>query len=179
LRGVFFGILFSVIVLVAGVPLYLKFGRPPVAVADAPFPFEKQLVRTAVRSRIAREMSSAPISASPEVFEAGAHIYRERCSVCHGIPGHDSPLAKAVFPAPPQLWKKHGQHGAVGVSEDDLGFSYWIVSNGLRLTAMPSFKNLLSDTQRWQVSLLLKNADHEMPATVTQILNEPEPSATK
>ena len=40
---------------------------------------------------------------------------------------------------------------------------------------MPSYKHVLSDTQMWQVSLLLKNADKELPGPVTQILDSPTP----
>ena len=36
---------------------------------------------------------------------------------------------------------------------------------------MPPFTHTLSDTEMWQVSLLLKNANMVMPARVTQILN--------
>jgi mono/diheme cytochrome c family protein len=79
-----------------------------------------------------------------------------------------------MFPTAPQLWKKHGE-GIVGVSDDEPGETYWKVANGIRLSGMPSYKHILSDTQMWQVSLLLKNADKELPAPVTQILDSPAP----
>ena len=174
-RKVFFGVLFGIVVLAALVCLSLKFGPLPVAVADHPFPFEKQLVKVALRSRIGREMKKPPISVDNHVLEAGAQIYRAQCSICHGTPGHDSAFAKQMFPAPPQLWKKHAPHGAVGVSDDEPGFSYWIIANGIRLSGMPSFKHSLSDTEMWQLSQLLKNANKEMPATVIQTFNSPTP----
>jgi len=90
--------------------------------------------------------------------------------MCHGNPGHDIALAGQMFPAPPQLWKTHGPHGVVGVSDDDPGFSYWVVSNGVRLTGMPSFSHALSDKERREVTLLLKNADKPMSPSVGQIL---------
>jgi thiosulfate dehydrogenase len=40
---------------------------------------------------------------------------------------------------------------------------------------MPAYNHVLSDTQMWQVSLLLKNADKDLPDPVTQILNAPTP----
>jgi len=51
-----------------------------------------------------------------------------------------------------------------------VGETYWKVANGIRLTGMPAFGHTLSDTQMWQVSLLLKNADKELPDPVTRIL---------
>ena len=40
---------------------------------------------------------------------------------------------------------------------------------------MPSYHHVLNDTEMWQVSLLLKNADKELPDPVMQILNSPTP----
>lgn len=168
--GAFAGI---ILVLVAGVYLYLKFG--PVPVADSPFPFEKKIVKLSLRARIDRQMKTAPFGTSEKVFESGAHIYQDRCSTCHGSPGHDAGYAQHMYPAPPQLWKKHGTKGAVGVSDFEPGLSFWIVANGIRLTGMPSFTHVLSDTQMWQVSLLLRNANKTLPAPVVQILRAPAP----
>jgi mono/diheme cytochrome c family protein len=58
-----------------------------------------------------------------------------------------------MYPAPPELF-----HG-VGVTDDDAWESYWKVENGIRLTGMPGFKGQLTETQIWQVSVLVKNAD--------------------
>lgn len=169
--GVFIGLIISLILLTIGVFVYLRFGPVPVAVSDTPFLFEKKIVRIAVRARIARQIQNPPFAVSEERFESGATIYRHQCSICHGTPGHDSSFSKQMFPAPPQLWKKHGETGVVGVSDDDPGFSYWIVSNGIRLSGMPSYSHTLSDEERWEVSLLLKNADKEMSPQVAGILN--------
>jgi mono/diheme cytochrome c family protein len=52
------------------------------------------------------------------------------------------------------------------------------VSNGIRLTGMPSFKDTLSDTQIWQVALLLANADKPLPpAAVSIVRGELTPAA--
>jgi thiosulfate dehydrogenase len=83
--------------------------------------------------------------------------------------------ARHMYPDAPQLWKKHPRGNAVGVSDDDAGEIYWKVDNGIRLTGMPSYSHILSDTQMWQVSLLLKNADKELPDPVAQILKAPTP----
>ena len=68
---------------------------------------------------------------------------------------------------------KHGTHGVVGVSDDEPGETYWKVANGIRLTGMPAFNQVLTDTEMWQVTLLLKNADQQLPDPVTKILTTP------
>jgi len=57
------------------------------------------------------------------------------------------------------------------VTDDPPGETYWKVANGIRLTGMPAFKDVLSDTQMWQVSLLLANADKPLPPAAIAILN--------
>lgn len=169
---VFLGFLIGVGAVAAGLFLYLHFGPLPVAVADAPFPYEKQIVRMPMNARIDREVKTPPFGTSEDVFEGGAHVYRAQCASCHGVPGHDVLYARYMYPRAPQLWKAHGKSGVVGVSDDSAGETYWKVANGIRLTGMPAFNHVLTDTQMWQVSLLLKNANTELPLPVTQILTQ-------
>jgi hypothetical protein len=169
---VFLGFILGVAVVAVGLFLYLHFGPLPVAVADQPFPYEKQVVKLPLNARIDREVKTPPFGISEDVFESGAHIYRAECASCHGVPGHDVASAKYMYPGAPQLWKKHGHSGVVGVSDDTAGETYWKTANGIRLSGMPSFQHILTPTQMWQVSLLLKNADTELPLPVTQILTK-------
>jgi thiosulfate dehydrogenase len=170
----FLGFILGIVAVAAGLFAYLKFGPLPVAVSDTPLPMEKQIVSLPLHARIDRESKTAPFGISEDVFESGAQVYRSQCASCHGTPGHDVGFAKHMFPTAPQLWKKHGE-GIVGVSDDEPGETYWKVANGIRLSGMPSYKHILSDTQMWQVSLLLKNADKELPGPVTQILDSRTP----
>lgn len=59
----------------------------------------------------------------------------------------------------------------MGVSDDPPGETYWRVANGIRLTGMPAYKDVLTDTEMWQVSLLLANADKPLPSAALDILN--------
>lgn len=162
-------VVLAFLLLAFGVLMYLKYGHPPVAVADEPFPMEKKIVSLPLHARIDREMKTPPFTASEAVFQTGAKTYVEECAVCHGTPGTDSIYAKSMYPTPPQLWKKHGS-GVVGVSDDEPGETYWVIANGIRLTGMPAFKGDLDDQKLWQIALLLHNADKPMPRPVVEIL---------
>ena len=166
------GFVVALVLVVVCVFAYFKFGAPPVAVADRPFPFEAAIVHVPLNARIDRETKTAPFGTSEDVFEAGAHVYKSECASCHGTPGKDVGFAKYMYPSAPQLWKKHAHGNVVGVSDDDPGETYWKVANGIRLSGMPSYDHVLSDTQMWQVSLLLKNADQPLPDPVTAILTD-------
>jgi len=160
LFGLALGLLLSPLLLY----LYLAYGRPPVAVADPPFPFEARIAALPLDARIQREAPAcSPISATDENLSAGAGIYEDKCENCHGTQTEPSALGKAVFPPAPQLWAKH-PNGVVGVSDDPVGETYWKVKNGIRLSAMPAYGKALTETQLWQVSLLLSMADKPLPA---------------
>jgi hypothetical protein len=63
------------------------------------------------------------------------------------------------------------------VTDDPAGETYWKVANGIRLTGMPEFKHSLNDTQMWQVSLLLANADKISDAVKDKLKPPPIPGA--
>jgi len=156
-----FGLIVGIALVPAGFYALCRSGRAPVAVSDRPFPFEEFLASTALKAKVEREApQQAPIESSDANVAAGAQIFSVHCARCHGLPGHPAIReAPANFPHPPQLFEP-GQM----VTDDPAGESYWKVKNGIRLTAMPSFAQRLSEEQIWQVSLLLKNADNLSPA---------------
>jgi mono/diheme cytochrome c family protein len=123
-------------------------------------PGESLLAGMALHARIAKDApKQAPIPADEPNLLAGARVYREHCAVCHGLNGQpETAIAKGMFPHPPQLFTGHG------VTDDPAGETYWKAANGIRLTGMPGFKASLSETQLWQVSLMLANADKLSPA---------------
>ena len=165
------GLIVGLIVIPAGVYMYFSTGTAPVATSSSPMPFEKMLASMALHARLKKEMPKAPpIPADEAAFVAGAQTYKDNCAVCHGLPGQPlTAISQGMFPKPPKLME------GKGVTDDPPEESYWKVAGGIRMTGMPGFEKLLSPTQMWQVSLLLKNADKELPAPVTEILNPSTP----
>ena len=45
------------------------------------------------------------------------------------------------------------------MTDDEPGESYWKIFNGIRLSGMPGFSKSLSETQMWQIALLVADAD--------------------
>ena len=160
-----FGVVLTLICLGAGVYVYFSGGYAPVATGAKAMPFERKLANMGLEARVEKEAPrSAPIQADEATLSAGASVYKDHCAICHGLPGKaPTSIARGEFPKPPQLFRGHG------VTDDPPGETYWKVANGIRLTGMPSFKPTLNDTQMWQVSLLLKNAD-KLPDSVQQTL---------
>lgn len=170
--------LLGLIVGIVLVPLvvlgWFKFAHPPVAVSDSALPFERTITHVPLNARIDAEMiKDPPLQADENNLTAGAQIYRDQCSACHGLYGKPSAFAAHMYPQAPQLWEKH-RNGVVGVSDDPPGETFWKVDNGIRLTGMPSYKKTLSENEMWQVTLLLANADKPLPTGAMDILkNQP------
>jgi mono/diheme cytochrome c family protein len=165
------GIVLGVILVPVAVLAWFHYGKVPVAVADPPFPQERLITSVPLNARIDREMvKTPPVQANEETFVGGAQIYRDQCAACHGFNGKPSSFGAHMFPDAPPLWQKHRHGDVVGVSDDPPGETYWKVANGIRLTGMPSYKDVLTETQMWQVSLLLANADKPLPPAAVEIL---------
>ena len=160
-----FGLIVGVILVPLCVYFYFVSGSAPVATSAPPMPMERMLAHKALNARIAKEMpASVPIQADDPNLIAGAQVYSRHCAVCHGRPGQpQGGFAKGMFPHPPRLTE------GTGVTDDEPGETYWKVANGIRLTGMPSFKDSLSDTEMWQVSLMCAHAD-KLPQAAKDIL---------
>ena len=167
------GFILAILLLPIAALAWFEFGNVPVAVADKPFPYERQITGVPLHARIDREMLSAPIQPTEENLIAGAHIYSDKCAFCHGYHGQKSAIGSNMFPDAPPLWEAHRDGKVVGVSDDPPGETYWKVYNGIRLTGMPSYKTQLSDSEMWQVTILLANADKPLPPAALQILRAP------
>jgi thiosulfate dehydrogenase len=174
LKGLIIGILLGVVLVIVGIYFYFATGQAPVATKASEMPFEHRFAHMALDAYLNKQPHpNSPVSADEATFLSGAKVYAEHCAVCHGLPGQPpTVIAAGMFPKPPQLF-----HG-VGVTDDEPWETYWKVNGGIRMSGMPGFGDRLSETQMWQVSVLLKNADKISPAVKAQLLGSSSPSAT-
>ena len=166
------GLILGVLVVPFGLYLYLTGGAAPVATSDSSMPFESYFAHKALNARIAKEMpKTVPIQPTEANYLAGAELYKQHCAVCHGLPlTPKSAIASGMFPKPPLLLE------GKGVTDDEPGESYWRIANGIRLSGMPGFSKSLSETQIWQIALLVANAD-KLPASAKTALVAPIPAS--
>lgn len=168
MRVFVWGLILGAAAVCAGVYAYFAYGYAPVATSAQAIPFEKMLTRKSLHARMEKEMpKSVPLSWDEANLTAGAQIYVQQCAVCHGVPGQDqTAIAEGMYPTPPKLME------GTGVTDDPVQESYWKIAGGIRMTGMPGFQKSLSDTELWQVSLLVANAN-KLPPAATQILTGP------
>lgn len=171
MRGFILGVILTLLVLIGGGYYLLRSGKISMATTAQPLPGEQQVASLAIEGSIGKGKEIPnPLPLSDETLLAGAKLYKEHCVFCHGVPGQHSELAEMIFPHPPQLFEKDDM-----VVDDPSGGIYWIISNGIRLSAMPGFQHHLSDNERWQLTMLLSRAD-KLPAAVKAELAKKEPN---
>lgn len=149
------GVLIAIVVIVVGGYFFIKEGGVPMAATAQPLPLEATVARLALRAsdQSARDTKD-PLPVNEDNLAQGAALYHDHCLVCHGAPGQPSPIALWMFPQPPQLFAPSGM-----VTDDPEGLTYWKVTNGIRLTGMPAFGQLLSADDRWRVTMAVAHAD--------------------
>jgi mono/diheme cytochrome c family protein len=161
LKGFILGVVLTGLLLAGGAYWYFATGHAPVAASAPPMPFERTFARMGLHSYLAKlPHPKPPMPADEANLAAGAKVYVQNCAVCHGLPTMEkTAIARGMFPPPPPLFQ------GKGVTDDEEWETYWKVENGIRMTGMPEFKDSLTETQIWQATLLVKNAD-KLPAAV-------------
>jgi thiosulfate dehydrogenase len=169
--GVIIGLLIPAVV----VYCYIRFGFAPIATSAPPMPLEQKAANMIMRAHMQKEMpTNVPVPPTEDNLTQGANIYSANCAFCHGVPDQPPTMAaKGMFPLPPQLFSKDEM-----VTDDPVGRTFWTAKNGLRMTGMPGFGEMLSENQLWQVSLLLSQAD-KLPAGAKAALTKPQPTASQ
>jgi len=162
------GLLLGLLIVPFGLYMYLTGGSAPVAASDSDMPFENYFAHKALDARIAKDMPKpGPVASTEANYLAGADLYKQHCAVCHGLPlSPKTAIATGMYPHPPVLLE------GKGVTDDEPGESYWKIFNGIRLSGMPGFSKSLTETQMWQIALLIANAD-KLPASAKAALVAP------
>lgn len=147
--------------IVVGGYLFVALGGVPMATTAAPLPFEKTLAKLSIHASVASAANQQdPLPFNEANMVAGAHLYKQHCAICHSTPGQPrTDISKGEFPQPPRLFEQ-GQM----VTNDPEGVSHWKVTHGIRLSGMPGFGGTLSNTERWQLAMLVAHADKLSPA---------------
>ena len=122
------------VVLVGGAAITYS-GVYNVAATDPHWPLTRWLIETARVRSIKAHASDvvAPTDLGTQArIVAGTSHFSDHCVVCHGGPGVDADdMAEGMYPKPPALTDAAKQYTP--------GELFWILKNGIKMTAMPSW----------------------------------------
>ncbi len=98
-----------------------------------------------------------PIEATADSIARGQMLFAQNCSQCHGETGRgDGPLANSLPLKPANLYDHIPYHPD--------GFFFSVITSGVG-GIMPSFKNSISEEDRWNILNYLRATFTEQPAT--------------
>jgi thiosulfate dehydrogenase len=166
------GMVIGCALFLVAIVLYFRYGNPPVAVTDSNALWEPLVESVPLHTRSRAAIKTAPFAASEDVFEAAARTYRAQCISCHGSPGHDVTIGRTMMPPAPQFFSPRDRKAT---SAQQPGELYWKTAFGIRRSGMPAYSHVLTDTQMWQLALLLHSAADELPDPVHALLVQGDP----
>lgn len=163
---VLFGVVLAFALLAVGGYVFIATGHMPMATSAGALPFEETVAKMALHASVKDSLDlKSPLPVNDDTLIGGAKVYNGNCAMCHGAFQQPKPdLAKFMFPPPPQLLADEK------MTKDPEGELYWKITNGIRMTGMPAFEQIIDQNRRWQVTLLLKHADSLSPAVQKQLL---------
>lgn len=146
LAGWVLAVVAGLVVVWAGVPNVAAGWRDP--------PPLQWLLRTAYERSVARRANDAVVPAAvgdPDQALAGARAFDEMCVICHTPPGQE-PTEQSVGlnPAPPRLTELARRRTPAQ--------AYWVMKNGVHMTAMPAFGPTHTDAELWQLVAFVQRA---------------------
>ena len=96
---------------------------------------------------------SSPLRVTENVIHEGGRLYTRHCFVCHGTTGAgDGPAAAMLNPPPANL----ASVLSMPMVGDD--YLFWVISEGgvSFNSAMPAFRQTLSESERWKIIHFLR-----------------------
>ncbi len=109
-----------------------------------------------------------PLPITIDNIDAGKRIWTRECAVCHGDAAHGEGIYRqGIEPVPPSF------DPPSGYSDFTDGDWFWRISESVPWTAMPAWKVLYNETERWQLVTYIKTM------FVQQITAPPQPPDTE
>ena len=130
-------LLSSAVIVAVGAAAFIYSGVYNVAASDPHWPITTWVLETArdrsIHTHAAALSPPAGYDEQAKVVGAVAH-FSEHCAVCHGGPANRrGELADGMYPQPSDLTDVTTRHTP--------GQLFWILKNGIKMTAMPSMAN--------------------------------------
>jgi len=153
----------TLVVIAAVAAVVIATGAYDVA-ADAPHSALAARVIAIARERSIDIRASAikvPPLGDPKMIAEGAEHYAAMCTGCHLAPGmRENEIRRGLNPKPPAL---------ASLPPEDPGEQFWIVTHGLKMTAMPAWGATHSEEEIWNLVAFLQKLPHLSPAQYRQL----------
>ena len=140
-----------VLIAIAAVAGYVYSGAYDVAASQPDGAVMRWVLITARSRSIDRRASEivVPPLTDPKLVQEGFEHYHEMCTGCHLAPGMDSSeIREGLNPQPPILAKL--------VPHSSPARLFWVIKNGVKMTAMPAWGGSHTDQMIWAMVAFLE-----------------------
>ena len=171
MKGFVLGVVTMILILALGLLLALR-GFVNMRADNPPSKIETAVAGRAMDASVARAAPKItnPVTPNEKDLAAGARLYRDHCTLCHGDPAHPkSLLADSMNPPAPQFVDDKPD-----MPENQ---NFYIVQHGIRWTAMPGWKSVLNEHQLWQLVTFLSHMQ-DLPPAAKEVFSD-TPLSTK
>src|SRR3954467_3113080 len=158
MRGFFFGVIFTLILLAGTVFAVASFGLYPIGADNPPGGLERSLAMRAMDTYAEKHKPAMdnPTAINADNLAEGAQEYEEHCAFCHGgAKAKISPMRDKFNPPVPQLLTR--------IPHDPDNWLFWVTKHGVRMTGMPAWDGVMSDEEMWKVVAFIKHSDKLPP----------------
>jgi mono/diheme cytochrome c family protein len=158
MRGFLLGVVFTLVLLIAGGLAIAYLGYLPTNADATPPRMESHIAMSAMDASMDRHAPRVgnPVPATDDNLIDGMKIYSMNCSLCHGtLDFKPSPLEKSFYPPVPQL--------ILDPLDDPEWHIFYAVRTGVRFTGMPAWNKALSEQDIWKVTAFLSRIEKLPP----------------
>ena len=158
MKSFLFGVVFTLVVIIAGAFLIAKQGYIDFTADHPPSSIETHFAMAAVDASTGRHAPDLknPVTPTEDNLVAGAQLYLNHCAGCHGVPSNaDSQFGRSFNPPVPPFFKD-----SPDMPENQ---NFYIIQHGTRWTGMPAWKNTLTEAQIWQLVTFLSHIEKLPP----------------
>jgi mono/diheme cytochrome c family protein len=164
MRNFILGVVFVMVLVVAGGLIYTRAGYMKVTADETPGAIEHWLASNALDASIERQAPhvQSPLPATDANLIDGMKFYVMNCALCHGaVDKKPSELGRSFYPSAPQL--------IIQPLDDPEWFIFFVVKHGVRWTGMPAWGKVASDDYIWKTAMFLSRVNQLPPAVKQQM----------
>lgn len=147
-----YGFIIGIVLIIGGFLAYIYSGSFDVSATRDNPGWIDWVIGTTREHSIGARIKDVKVPANlsePAMIADGAKHYKAMCEVCHLAPGMlESETREGLNPRPPNL-----QRIAKYIEPNE---AFWIIKNGIRMTAMPAWGPTHSDQQIWEIVAFVK-----------------------
>ena len=159
MKKVILTVLILIVVSAASFFIYVTSGSYDISQLSQHNSFTKWVIKKTTHNSIEKRIKDIVVPANindQEVLVLGFQHYNEMCSGCHGAPGMKEIEMPVWYPKPPKIYKHKEQ-------EDPKEF-FWIIKNGIKMTAMPAYGPTHDDQKIWAITAFVTQKLNTMSA---------------